>query len=201
MPGSWTRALDGLAAGAYDAVVLAAGAWTPGLLRALGLPAEGYRTRSIQYTVYDAGPVRPPAFADERTGLYGLPTADGGMLIGLPTGEWDVPAGPGAVTGALHERACRVAAACLPGLKLGPARHRVAAADCFADPPVLALRPVGGRRRACSPSPAARAAAPRPRSPRASAPRSSSERRRSMPASPPPRTPASSAPSSNRRHR
>jgi glycine/D-amino acid oxidase-like deaminating enzyme len=137
-------ALDGLAAGAYDAVVLAAGAWTPGLLRALGLPAEGYRTRSIQYTVYDAGPVRPPAFADERTGLYGLPTADGGMLIGLPTSEWDVPAGPGAVTEALHERACRVAAACLPGLKLGAARHRIATADCFADLPVLALRPVSG---------------------------------------------------------
>jgi len=138
------RLLDGLIAGAYDAVVLAVGAWTPGLLRALGLPAEGYRTRSIQYTVYDAGPVRPPAFADERTGLYGLPTADGGMLIGLPTSEWDVPAGPGAVTGALHERAGRVAAACLPRLKLGHARYRVAAADCFCDPPVLALRPVGG---------------------------------------------------------
>jgi glycine/D-amino acid oxidase-like deaminating enzyme len=145
-PGARVRegAVDGLDAGAYDAVVLAAGAWTPGLLRALGRPAEGYRTRSIQYTVYDAGPVRPPAFADERTGLYGLPTADGGMLIGLPTSQWDVPAGPGDVTGSLHERAREAAAACLPGLKLGHARHRVAAADCFCDPPLLALRPVGG---------------------------------------------------------
>jgi glycine/D-amino acid oxidase-like deaminating enzyme len=145
-PGARVRdgVLDGLTAGAYDAVVLAAGAWTPGLLRALGLPAQGYRTRSIQYTVYDAGPVRPTAFADERTGLYGLPTADGGMLIGLPTTQWDVPAGPGAVTGVLHERAARVAAACLPRLKLGQARHRVAAADCFCDPPVLALRPADG---------------------------------------------------------
>jgi glycine/D-amino acid oxidase-like deaminating enzyme len=137
-------ALDGLAAGAYDAVVLAAGAWTPRLLRGLGLPAEGYRTRSIQYTVYDAGPLRPPAFADETTGLYGLPSADGGMLLGLPTAEWDVPAGPAPLTRPLHDRARRLAAACLPGLKLGDARRRVAAADCFCDPPVLALRPVSG---------------------------------------------------------
>ena len=145
-PGALVRdaALNGLMLGPYDAVVLAVGAWTPGLLRAFGLPAEGYRTRSIQYTVYDAGPVRPPAFADEQTGLYGLPTADGGMLIGLPTTEWDVPAGPGAVTRPLHDRAARLAAACLPGLKLGHTRHRVAAADCFCDPPVLALRPVSG---------------------------------------------------------
>jgi glycine/D-amino acid oxidase-like deaminating enzyme len=144
-PGARVRdgVLDGLAAGAYDAVVLAVGAWTPRLLRGLGLPARDYRTRSIQYTVYDAGAIRPPAFADEQTGLYGLPTADGGMLIGLPTTEWDVPAGPGAVTSSLHERAARVAAACLPGLKLGNARHRVAAADCFCDPPVLTLRPAG----------------------------------------------------------
>jgi glycine/D-amino acid oxidase-like deaminating enzyme len=149
----------------YDAVVLAAGAWTPALLRASGLPAGGYRTRSIQYTVYDAGPVRPPAFTDEETGLYGLPTADGGLLLGVPAREWDVPPGATSVTlsrpdptasrqdqpasrqgqpSSRPDQAARLAAECFPGLKLGDARRRVGAADCYCDPPVLALRPVSG---------------------------------------------------------
>jgi glycine/D-amino acid oxidase-like deaminating enzyme len=149
----------------YDAVVLAAGAWTPALLRASGLPAGGYRTRSIQYTVYDAGPVRPPAFTDEETGLYGLPTADGGLLLGVPTREWDAPPGATSVvlsqpgqaasqpdqpasrpgqTAPQPDRAARLAAECFPRLKLGDARRRVGAADCYCDPPVLALRRVSG---------------------------------------------------------
>jgi glycine/D-amino acid oxidase-like deaminating enzyme len=159
----------------YDAVVLAAGAWTPALLRASGLPAGGYRTRSIQYTVYDAGPVRPPAFTDEETGLYGLPTADGGLLLGVPTREWDVPPGATSVTlsrpgqaasqpdrpdqpasrqdqpasrqdqpASRPDQAARLAAECFPRLKLGNARRRVGAADCYCDPPVLALRRVSG---------------------------------------------------------
>jgi glycine/D-amino acid oxidase-like deaminating enzyme len=145
----------------YDAVVLAAGAWTPALLRASGLPAGGYRTRSIQYTVYDAGPVRPPAFTDEETGLYGLPTADGGLLLGVPTREWDVPPGATSVPvsrpgqtpsrqdqpdqpASRPDQAARLAAGCFPRLKLGDARRRVGAADCYCDPPVLALRRVSG---------------------------------------------------------
>jgi hypothetical protein len=147
--------LDADASRGFDAVVLAVGAWTPGLLRASGLPADGYRTRSIQYTVYDCGPVRPPAFADERTGLYGLPTADGGQLLGVPTTEWDAPPGMTPVTEARdglaghevarHELALRLADGCFPGLKLGSVRRRVAAADCYCDPPVLALREIGDR--------------------------------------------------------
>ncbi len=134
----------------FDAVVLAVGAWTPGLLRASGRTADGYRTRSIQYTVYDSGPVRPPAFADERTGLYGLPTADGGQLLGVPTTQWDAPPGITPVTQAQdgltrHELALRLADDCFPGLKLGGVRRRVAAADCYCDPPVLALRQIGDR--------------------------------------------------------
>ena len=128
----------------YDAVVLAVGAWTPALLRASGLPAGGYRTRSIQYTVYDAGPVRPPAFTDEQTGLYGLPTADGGLLLGVPTSEWDAPPGATSVTLPRPDPAARLAAECFPRLKLGDARRRVGAADCYCDPPVLALRRVSG---------------------------------------------------------
>jgi glycine/D-amino acid oxidase-like deaminating enzyme len=142
----------------YDAVVLAVGAWTPALLRASGLPAGGYRTRSIQYAVYDAGPARPPAFTDEQTGLYGLPTADGGLLLGVPTTEWDAPPGATSVTlprpdrtTSRHEQAAsrpdpaaRLAAECFPRLKLGDARRRVGAVDCYCDPPVLALRRVSG---------------------------------------------------------
>jgi glycine/D-amino acid oxidase-like deaminating enzyme len=135
----------------YDAVVLAVGAWTPVLLRASGLPADGYRTRSIRYTVYDAGPVRPPAFTDEQTGLYGLPTADGGLLLGVPTSEWDAPPGATSVTlspadqaASRPDQAARLAAGCFPRLKLGDARRRVGAADCYCDPPVLALRRVSG---------------------------------------------------------
>ena len=139
--------MDVSASRGFDAVVLAVGAWTPGLLRASGLPADGYRTRSIQYSVYDCGPVWPPAFADERTGLYGLPTADGGQLLGVPTTEWDAPPGMTEARDGLatHELALRLADGCFPGLKLGGVRRRVAAADCYCDPPVLALREIGDR--------------------------------------------------------
>jgi glycine/D-amino acid oxidase-like deaminating enzyme len=128
----------------YDAVVLAAGAWTPGLLRALGRPAGAYRTKAIQYAVYDAGPWRPPGFSDERTGLYGRPTDDGGLLLGVPTTEWDVPPGATLVTRSWHDLAVRLAARRFPLLKLGQARRRISAADCYCDPPVLTLREVEG---------------------------------------------------------
>jgi glycine/D-amino acid oxidase-like deaminating enzyme len=129
--------------GHYDAVVFATGAWTPGLLRAMGRPAEGYRTRSIQYAIYDAGPGNPPAFADERTGLYGRPTVDGGLLLGVPTAEWDVPPGASQVSQRGQDQARRLAAECFPRLTLGPARRLVGAVDCYCDPPLLALRQVG----------------------------------------------------------
>ena len=58
------RIQAGGTAGTYDIVVLAVGAWTSGVLRAIGVPAEGYRTRSIQFTSYNAGPWRPPVFVD-----------------------------------------------------------------------------------------------------------------------------------------
>jgi len=128
--------------GGYDAVVLAAGAWTPRLLGALGMPAAAYRTRSTRYAVHEAGTWLPPGFADERTGLYGRPTADGGLLLGVPTTEWDVPPGATPVTGSWPDRALQLAAACFPLLKLGQARQRVGAADFYCDPPVVALRVV-----------------------------------------------------------
>jgi glycine/D-amino acid oxidase-like deaminating enzyme len=127
----------------YDAVVVATGAWTPPLLRSCGLPADGYRTKSIQYGVYATEGWRPPQFVDEISQLYGRPTPDGGLLLGLPTERWDVdpdlpPSRPG-----LIETAARLARDRFPALRLGRLLQAATAADCYADQPVLCLRPVG----------------------------------------------------------
>ncbi len=127
---------------AYDAVVVAAGRWTPALLRASGLPADGYRTKSIQYSVHPVDGWCPPQFVDEVTGLYGRPTADGGLLLGLPTEQWDVDPDQPPTTPALHDAAARLARARFPRLRLGPVDHRVGSADCYAAEPILALRSV-----------------------------------------------------------
>lgn len=145
---SVTARPDGLVAVAgpggteHDVVVLAAGPWTPRLLRASGLPAAGWRTKSIQYAVHQVGDWRPGAFVDGVTGLFGRPTADGGLLLGLPTEEWDVDPDAPPTTPALGTSAARLAAARFPGLRLGPAAPRVGACDCYFTRPVLSLRPV-----------------------------------------------------------
>jgi glycine/D-amino acid oxidase-like deaminating enzyme len=126
----------------YDAVVLATGAWTPGLLRASGLPAGGYRTKSIQYSVWAAGAWRPAAFCDEAAGLYGKPAAAGGLLLGVPTTAWDVPPGRSPADPRWHDQALELATRLFPLLRPGPVRARVSAVDCYTDPPVLSLRPV-----------------------------------------------------------
>ena len=126
----------------YDAVVVAAGAWSAGLLERSGLPAGGYRTKSIQYGLYPAGGVVPPIVVDESSGLYCRPAAGGELLLGLPTDEWDVEPGRTAVTPALHEAAAEAARERFPALRLGPARVLVGAVDCYTDPPVLRLRRV-----------------------------------------------------------
>jgi len=124
-----------------DAVVLAAGAWTPGLLRANGLPAP-QRTKHIQYASYAvARPV--PAFVDETTGLYGRPDGPGRMLLGLPSDRWDVPPGTPAVDARLEASVRRVAAS--RGIRAGRSPGTpVSAVDCYTEPPGLALRPVAG---------------------------------------------------------
>jgi glycine/D-amino acid oxidase-like deaminating enzyme len=127
----------------YDVAVVAAGPWTPALLRASGLPAAGYRTKSIQYSVYRTGDWRPPVFVDEVTGVYGRPTADDGLLLGLPTEEWDVDPDRPPLTPALHDDAVRRAEDRFPKLRIGPLVRRVGSVDCYAGEPVLALRPVG----------------------------------------------------------
>jgi glycine/D-amino acid oxidase-like deaminating enzyme len=126
----------------YDVVVLAIGAWTPATLRAMGLPTAPYRTRSIQFTSYDTGSWRPPVFVDERSGLYCKPLASAGVLLGVPTTEWDVAPGRAAVSAAVHDRSRQLATECLPRLRLGRVRTQTSAVDCFCDPPVLSLRSV-----------------------------------------------------------
>ena len=126
----------------YDVAVLAAGAWTPGLLRRNGFEASGFRTKSIQYTVYRVAGPCPPPFVDETTGLYGRPTPDGGLLLGLATEEWDVTPGGRAPTVELHQEAARLTRTRLRHLALGSPMAVVNATDCYCDPPALALRPV-----------------------------------------------------------
>src|SRR5262249_4433952 len=128
----------------YDVVILALGAWTGRFLRATGLPSEGYRVKSIQYAIHRTGSWRPPHFVDEITGLYGRPTAYGELLLGLPTNVWDVDPDRPPTDPAVLDAAAELARARLARLRLGPAARQVGSADCYADQPLLALRPVAG---------------------------------------------------------
>ncbi|MEA2189530.1 MAG: lysine N6-hydroxylase [Solirubrobacteraceae bacterium] len=128
----------------YDVAVLATGAWTPNVLFASGLPSGGLRTKAIQCGTYAVRGRRPMPFADESTGLYGKPTADGRLMLGMATEEWDVAPGQRPPTEVLHATAARIAVARMPWLRLGRMLATVNATDCYCDPPVLALRPVTG---------------------------------------------------------
>jgi glycine/D-amino acid oxidase-like deaminating enzyme len=134
-----------LAGTAYqcDVVVLAAGAWTPALLRAGGWDSGDLRTKAIQYAVFRTSGWRPPAFVDEPSGLYGRPTPDG-LLLGLPTNSWNVsPDDPG-LDRALSRSAYELALSRFPQLWLESGAEPVSAADCYCDSARLALRPVPG---------------------------------------------------------
>ncbi len=126
----------------YDATVVSAGAWTPTLLEAAGVRGHGLRTKAIQYTIHRATGFRPSAFVDAISGLYGRPVADG-LLLGLPTHEWDVAPGRSRPDLSLSAHAADLARARFPELRLGSAIRHVRAADCYANPGVLALRPAG----------------------------------------------------------
>jgi lysine/ornithine N-monooxygenase/glycine/D-amino acid oxidase-like deaminating enzyme len=128
----------------YDVVVVAAGPWTPGLLAGNALPAEPYRTKAIQVAVYDVDGALPTMFVDETSDLYGRPTADGGLLLGVDTHRWSVPPGSSAPTSDLAAEAVRIAGQRLPHLRLLETRNTVSNADCYADPPVLTLWSVLG---------------------------------------------------------
>lgn len=126
----------------FDAVVVAAGAWTARLLAAAGTDTSTLRTKQIQYDVRPGCPTNLGAFVDETSGLYGRPTGDGGLLLGMPSDEWDVD--PLAVVPDL-DLANRVAVTARTrfGATIGaaPATRTVASFDCYADPPGLILRP------------------------------------------------------------
>src|SRR5215218_6123029 len=126
----------------YDVLVVATGAWTPSVLSANGLPAAGLRTKAIRCATYAVRGRRPVPFADETSGLYGKPIADGRLMLGMATEEWDVAPGHRPATEALHATAARIARRRMPWLQLGRVLTTVNATDCYCDPPILALRPV-----------------------------------------------------------
>lgn len=128
----------------YDLVVLAAGAWTPALLQRAGLPVDGLRTKSIQYSVHQVAGECPPQFVDELAGAYGRPDGAGRLLLGAPTDQWGVDPDRPPVTEAHHERARRAVRARFPALRLGPAVRTVGSADCYGPSPTLSLRAVAG---------------------------------------------------------
>ncbi|MEV0005164.1 FAD-dependent oxidoreductase [Micromonospora sp. NPDC050980] len=126
---------------AGDLVVVAAGAWTPGLLRAAGLDTR-LRTKHIQYAHHVVRRADLPSFVDETSGLYGRPAGPGRLLLGLPSSRWDVDPATPAPDAELAARVRVVAARRLPGLDPRPAGPPVSAADCYSEPPGLALRAV-----------------------------------------------------------
>ena len=124
----------------YDAVVIAAGAWTPYLLAASDLAVAGLRTRQIQYSIHPAHTGPLGAFVDDTTGLYGRPTVDGALLVGLPSTRWDVDPVAVSPDPALTNQVVACAHRRLGIPLLGQPTRVVASFDCYHDPPGLALR-------------------------------------------------------------
>jgi glycine/D-amino acid oxidase-like deaminating enzyme len=129
----------------YDAVVLAAGSWTPQLLLRSAMPLQGLRIRKIQYGIH---PVRWPglgAFVDHLSGLYGRPYGRDGFLLGLPSRgpDLDPAADPGSppIDADLVAQVAAFAGRCLGGgPPLPPPVRVVCACDCYHDEPGLVLR-------------------------------------------------------------
>ncbi len=141
--GSGRVRLDGRSC-EFDVVVLAAGAWTPGLLGASGFDPSGLTTKGIQYTLHTATGGPRTAFVDDRTDLFGRPTPDG-LLLGLPTEAWGIGPSVPAPDEALAQRAAALAERRFPGLQLHSASRPATAVDCYAPDHLLSLRPVTDR--------------------------------------------------------
>ncbi len=137
-PSPAVRLVDGTIRG-YDAVIVAAGAWTPALLGTSDLPTDGLRTKQIQYSVYWGQLPGLGAFVDDITGLYGRPAGDGEFLLGLPGDRWDVDPAALAPDTDLVERVTERAGDLLGASR--PLWTRVSA-DCYHDSPGLVLREV-----------------------------------------------------------
>jgi glycine/D-amino acid oxidase-like deaminating enzyme len=140
--GSGARVRVGSRERRYDLVVLATGRWTRRLLAASGLTAAGYRTKAIEYGIYEHEGCRPPAFIDDTSGLYGRPDGDGRVLLGLPSRRWDVDPDRPPCCPHATQRTAGTASARLPGLRLQRLVRRISAADCYTEPALLALRVV-----------------------------------------------------------
>jgi glycine/D-amino acid oxidase-like deaminating enzyme len=125
----------------YDAVVVAAGAWTPHLLTSSGLPRGQLRTKQIQYTLCAASLRGVGAFVDDTSGIYGRPNSADTVLVGLPGDRWDphpeeVVPDPDLAARVLAVARTRLGMTVPPGA----ASRTVAAADCYHEPSGLALR-------------------------------------------------------------
>jgi glycine/D-amino acid oxidase-like deaminating enzyme len=124
---------------AFDAVVVAAGAWTPRLVG-----GEPLRSKQIQYGLYRLPIPCPVSFVDDRTGLYGRPAGDGAFLLGLDCDRWDVD--PDGVTPD-HDLASRVLDTARRRFGVtegaGTADRVVASFDCYRSPAGLRLVRVG----------------------------------------------------------
>ncbi|GAA2659726.1 MULTISPECIES: FAD-dependent oxidoreductase [Actinosynnema] len=122
----------------YDAVVVAAGAWTGALA-----PGQ-WRTKQIQFGVYRVELPGLAVFVDDVTGLFGRPWAPGRFLLGLGCDRWDVdPDRVEVDTGHAED----VTAAVLRrfGVRPEPVRA-VASCDGYGPPGGLRLRVEGGVR-------------------------------------------------------
>jgi glycine/D-amino acid oxidase-like deaminating enzyme len=120
----------------YDAVIVAAGAWTRDLV-----PGTGLTTRQIQYGLYPVRVAGLPSFVDETSGLYGRPYDGGRMLFGLSSDRWGLP--PEQISP--DEELSAQVTACL-GERLGLAvrpEQVVASFDCYTEPAGLRLRRAG----------------------------------------------------------
>lgn len=126
---------------AGDVTVVAAGAWTPALLTASGLPASGLRTKQIQYTRFTVDLPGFGAFVDETTGLYGRPAGPGTFLFGLPCDNWNESPEALALDRAL---VTRVARRVRRQFGVDPVvGDSTASLDCYVDEGGLRLRPAG----------------------------------------------------------
>lgn len=126
----------------YDVVVLAAGPWTPGLLRRSGMPGQRLRTKHIQYSLCAASLPGLGAFVDDTCGgLYGRPGRPGEFLVGFPCDRWDVD--PEQVR---QDPEVRQVALAWARRRLGTAlraTRTVASSDCYSDDGGLRLRCAG----------------------------------------------------------
>lgn len=115
-----------------DALVLAAGPWTPRLLDEWDLPGQRLRTKQIQYTLGRAAPPGLGAFVDDTSGLYGRPVSARLFLLGLPSDRWQVDPAEVAADPMLARRVTLRAAQRL-GLAAWPGAgsRTVASLDCY----------------------------------------------------------------------